>query len=181
MQSAEHCSSPSSISEYKNAVIEAACAFDSEDTGQSFRNETRFNHGGGHKPDGINSYAPVGLFSLYPWTAVCKSSCDNIDRENVKWCVRIADPDRNIETCISLNGTEEVFESTCDAEPLDLEPHLSLPDLDGCSGLFSIIGAGGCLALTNVGWIFREAYLTCYSTNGTCSDISFTRTQTFGE
>ena len=52
MQSAEHCPSPGSIGEYKNAVIEAACAFDSEDTGQSFRNETRFNHGGGHKPDG---------------------------------------------------------------------------------------------------------------------------------
>ena len=52
MQSAEHCSSPSSIGEYKNAVIEAACAFDSEDvTGQSFRNETRLNHGGGHKAD----------------------------------------------------------------------------------------------------------------------------------
>ena len=76
-----------------------------------------------------NSYAPVFLFSLYPSAALCESSCANIDRENVKWCVRIADPDRNIETCISLNGTEEVFESTCDAEPLNLEPYLSLPDV----------------------------------------------------
>ena len=76
-----------------------------------------------------NSYALVTLFSPYPSAALCTSSCANIDRENVKWCVRIADPDRNIETCISLNGTEKVFESTCDAEPLDLEPYLSLPDV----------------------------------------------------
>ena len=77
-----------------------------------------------------NSYAPVRLFTLQPSAAVCKSSCgNNIDRENVKWCVRIADPDRNIETCISLNGTQKVIESTCDAEPLNLEPYLSLPDV----------------------------------------------------
>ena len=82
---------------------------------------------------------------------MCKSSCANIDRENVKWCVRIADPDRNIETCISLNGTEEVFESTCDAEPLDLEPHLSLPDVrpHTCTGcewrLFYCPWRGRCL------------------------------------
>ena len=52
MQSAEHCSSPGSIGEYRNTIIEAACDFDPHGaTGESFRNETRFNHGGGHKSD----------------------------------------------------------------------------------------------------------------------------------
>ena len=50
MQSAEHCSSPGSIGEYRNTIIEAACNLD-DATGKSFRNETRFNHGGGHKPE----------------------------------------------------------------------------------------------------------------------------------
>ena len=47
-----------------------------------------------------------------------------------------------------------------------------------CQGLHS---GDGCLAITNAGWVFREAYLTCYSHNDTCSDVSFSRTNTFGE
>ena len=69
------------------------------------------------------------LFSLTPQAARCQSTCANISRENVKWCVRIADIERNIETCIGLNETREVYESTCDAQALDLETHLSLPDV----------------------------------------------------
>ena len=66
---------------------------------------------------------------MTPWVAGCLSACDNIGRENVKWCIRIADKGRNIETCISLNETQEVYESTCDAQGLDLQAHLSLPDV----------------------------------------------------
>ena len=140
----------------------------------------------------------IQLFNLFPLGVVCQSACTNLTRENVKWCVRIADMDRNIETCVSLNGTQEVFESTCEAELLDLKKHLRLPDVrsckniiymhtlivpfssqsDGCSTLFS---SSGCLTLTNVGWFFREAYLTCITDNGSCSDINFVHAQTFGK
>ena len=76
---------------------------------------------------GNNFYAISPLFSVFPSAAMCFSVCAGIDRANVKWCIRIADADRNIETCISLNETREVFTSTCDAKPLELERHLSLP------------------------------------------------------
>ena len=82
-----------------------------------------------YSPTGSNSYAFVSLFSVTPWTVECHSVCDNIGRENVKWCIRIADKGKNIETCISLNETQEVYESTCDAQGLDLQAHLSLPDV----------------------------------------------------
>ena len=71
-----------------------------------------------------NTIASIPLFFFHPWHVPCESACANITRENVKWCVRIADMDRNIETCVSLNGTQEVFESTCEAESLDLKKHL---------------------------------------------------------
>ena len=57
VQSAEHCPSPSSIGEFKNTVIEAACSFDPNGaTGLAFRNQTRINHGAGHKLDSECSY-----------------------------------------------------------------------------------------------------------------------------
>ena len=80
-------------------------------------------------PAGSNGYAIVVLFSVVPWAAVCHSACDNIGRENIKWCIQIADEGRSIETCISLNDFQEVYESTCDAQALDLQAHLSLPDV----------------------------------------------------
>ena len=52
VQSVEHCPSPSSIGDFKDAVIEAVCSFDPDGTeGLSFRNQTRFNHGAGYKLD----------------------------------------------------------------------------------------------------------------------------------
>ena len=53
VQSVEHCPNrPSSIGDFKDAVIEAVCSFDPDGTaGLSFRNQTRFNHGAGYKLD----------------------------------------------------------------------------------------------------------------------------------
>ena len=78
---------------------------------------------------GQNSYALVELFSVRPGAASCGPTCKNLDRENVTWCVRIADVNRTIETCVSFEDGEEVYKSTCDAEPLNLKAHLSLPDV----------------------------------------------------
>ena len=74
-----------------------------------------------------DQYVVSPLFSVFPFAANCHSKCVGINHENITWCVRIADPERNIETCVSLNETREVFQSTCDAKLLDLEQHLSLP------------------------------------------------------
>ena len=46
----EECSGPSSIAEFKNTVIDAVCSMN-DTTGESFRNQTRFSHGAGHKQD----------------------------------------------------------------------------------------------------------------------------------
>ena len=52
VQSTEHCPSPSSVAEFKNTVIEAACSYNPDDSiGLSFRNQTRFDHGRGDKTD----------------------------------------------------------------------------------------------------------------------------------
>ena len=61
-------------------------------------------------------------------TIKCSSSCKNVARENVKWCVRVADANRTIETCISVDDDEELLvESTCDARSLDLDAYITLP------------------------------------------------------
>ena len=58
----------------------------------------------------------------------CWSSCEDVARENVKWCVRLADANRTIETCISVDDNEELLvESTCDARSLELDAYIALP------------------------------------------------------
>ena len=136
------------------------------------------------------------LFSLLPYTVPCRSKCFGIDRENVTWCVRIADSERNIETCVSLNETQEVFQSTCDAKLLDLERHLrfstvrfnfkshaysSLCILYLQSEECSSWNWGVCLTLTNLDWFFKDAYITCISANDSCSDVTFTQLLTSSE
>ena len=46
----EECSDPNSIAEFTNTVIDAVCSMN-DTTGESFRNQTRFSHGAGHKQD----------------------------------------------------------------------------------------------------------------------------------
>ena len=73
-------------------------------------------------------YAWVRVFSPLLGFSKCNSRCKGFDRENVTWCVRLADVNRTIETCVSLDDNNElVFESTCDAQDLELETYLSLP------------------------------------------------------
>ena len=71
-------------------------------------------------------YGFIKLFSESISYIQCQSECKV--NGSVKWCVRLASLDRNIETCISLDDDQNpVFESTCDAQLLGLEKHLSLP------------------------------------------------------
>ena len=68
------------------------------------------------------------VFDLRLGTARCNSACEGIDRESVTWCVRLADVNKTIETCLHLDENHElVFQSTCDAQYLKLENYLSLP------------------------------------------------------
>ena len=80
----------------------------------------------------MEGFAPIALFSVIP-SFVRRgyfSSCDDVHRENVTWCVRIAHTNRSIETCITLDDDQQpVYESTCDAKQLDLEKHLFLPSV----------------------------------------------------
>ena len=46
----EECSSSTSIAEFRNTVIDAVCSMN-DSTEEIFRNQTRFNHGAGHKLD----------------------------------------------------------------------------------------------------------------------------------
>ena len=71
-------------------------------------------------------YGIINLFSESITRIPCSSKCKV--NGSVKWCVRLAYLDGNIETCISLDDDQKpVFESTCDAQLLGLEKHLSLP------------------------------------------------------
>ena len=78
----------------------------------------------------------ASLFSPVMSPAKCWSSCNDLSRENVKWCVRLADVNKTIETCISLDDNKNlVFESTCDARSLALETYITLPSVSGCCRL----------------------------------------------
>ena len=71
-------------------------------------------------------YGIIDLFSESITRIPCSSKCKV--NGSVKWCVRLAYLDGDIETCISLDDDQNpVFESTCDAQLLGLEKHLSLP------------------------------------------------------
>ena len=59
----EECSSPSSIDEFRNMVIDAVCSMN-ETTGRAFRNQTRLNHGAGHKSDGECMYYTISEGAL---------------------------------------------------------------------------------------------------------------------
>ena len=144
---------------------------------------------------GDDTYALIALFSLGTTYVESYTSCEDVHRENVTWCVRIADVNRKIETCISLDDNlEPVYNSTCDAKFLQLEEHVSLPDVsaahiiiallhlffslqkESCaSSLYSFRGLGGCLGLLNIGYIFKDVYLTNNVTTDTCSDVTFQR------
>ena len=77
-------------------------------------------------PTADDFYGFIKLFSENPSHLICPSNCQV--NGSVKWCVRLAYLDGNIETCISLDDDQNpVFESTCDAQLLGLEKHLSLP------------------------------------------------------
>ena len=77
-------------------------------------------------PTADDFYGFIKLFSENPSYLICPSNCQV--NGSVKWCVRLAYLDGNIETCISLDDDQNpVFESTCDARLLGLEKHLSLP------------------------------------------------------
>ena len=72
------------------------------------------------------------------------TSC-SVLRENVTWCVRIAYLDGNIETCVSIDDAQQlVFESTCDAQLLNLERHLSLPTVRLHSSICCNVFVGVC-------------------------------------
>ena len=75
---------------------------------------------------GTDSFGVIDLFAQRVQFIGCASNCGvNV---SVKWCVRLFYLDGNIETCISLDDDQNpVFESTCDAQLLGLEEHLSLP------------------------------------------------------
>ena len=73
-------------------------------------------------------YSIVGFFNQITEGAQCGTSCVNVSREDVTWCVMLADENRTIETCVSLDDNDElVFQSTCDAQYLELETYLTLP------------------------------------------------------
>jgi hypothetical protein len=77
-----------------------------------------------------------------------------------------------IEACVSLGDEDELhISSTCNmaALGLHLEDHLSLPPNDKCNF------GPGCLGLTNLNWLFRDAYLTCISETESCRDVRNTR------
>ena len=77
-------------------------------------------------PTADDFYGFIKLFSENSSYLICPSNCKV--NGSVKWCVRLAYLDGNIETCISLDDDQNpVFESTCDAQLLGLEKHLSLP------------------------------------------------------
>ena len=94
-----------------------------------------------------------------------------------------------IEACVSLGDEDELhISSTCNmaALGLHLEDHLSLPPVrvrTFCCELYHIILSQndkcnfgpGCLGLTNLNWLFRDAYLTCISETESCRDVRNTR------
>ena len=68
----------------------------------------------------------IDLFTQRVSFIDCPSNCKV--NGSVKWCVRLFYLDGDIETCISLNDDQNpVFKSTCDAQLLGVEEHLSLP------------------------------------------------------
>ena len=70
----------------------------------------------------------IKLFSESKSYINCSSRCKV--NGSVKWCVRLAYLDGNVETCMSLDDDQNpVFESSCDAQLLGLERHLSLPSV----------------------------------------------------
>ena len=77
-------------------------------------------------PTADDFFGFIKLFSENPSYLTCPSNCQS--NGSVKWCVRLAYLDGNIETCISLDDDQNpVYENTCDAQYLGLEEHLSLP------------------------------------------------------
>ena len=135
-----------------------------------------------------NSLAFAPLFSPRPGFARCVSKCPGIDRRDVTWCVRLAYVD-TIEFCVSLgDGDQLVFSSTCNTEALGIYTTGGTPQFARCEILLSshecfyhlyfsqrfgcLLGGGaGCLALNNLNWLFRDAYLTCISETENCRDV----------
>ncbi|CAI8030934.1 hypothetical protein GBAR_LOCUS17558, partial [Geodia barretti] len=149
-------------------VIAAVCSHSREE-GVQFRNETRSNHG--IFSEATDTFAVASLFSPAIATVRCQSSCTNFGRGDVTWCVRIADVNRTIETCLSLDDNNTpVFQSTCDAQNLNLETSLTLPTATECG-----FSEPACLGLRNINWVFKDAYLTCIVETDNCRDVSFVR------
>jgi hypothetical protein len=173
---------PSSDLTPVDALAEAICTFhSSSDEASAFRKETRLLHEGGDKQDAENTITLASFFNPFPAHARCGSSCEGIGRDNVTWCVRLADVNKTIETCVFLGDDQQlVFRSTCDAQSLDLGSYLSLPTKEECNSAFPTPLPAGCLGLTNINWYFKDAYLTCISENDTCRDVSFSAIFKFG-
>jgi hypothetical protein len=105
----------------------------------------------------------------------CRSPyCPSFARENVTWCVNIAYPEREVETCIKLVDDKEVTNSTCEAELVGISNGLGLPST--CP----YAGDAGCLGMTNLDWFYAAAVLTCTVQTDTCYSKSFTALQTRG-
>ncbi|CAI8041695.1 Fibroblast growth factor receptor 3 [Geodia barretti] len=153
-------------------VIRAVCSyFVYSPQATSFRNETRHRHGVFDGVDKNNHVALAQFFHPIVTMMKCSSSCKDVARENVKWCVRIADANRTIETCISVDDDEELLvESTCDARSLGLDAYITLPTTNECGSW-----GAGCLGLVNLNWFMKDAYFTCISKTDNCSNVNFTQ------
>jgi hypothetical protein len=114
---------------YKRSVIKAVCDFEPDsDAAATLMKEARISHGGSMS-DTDYGYAYVLLFDTASWSDLeCDSQCQGIGRQDVTWCVRLADVNNTIEMCVSVDDQQQpVYQSTCDAQFLNPEKHLSLP------------------------------------------------------
>ena len=76
----------------------------------------------------VASYILTSLFRLTTVKVWCRTTCPDPAPENVTWCVNIAYLDRDVETCITTDATQEVItNSSCEAAAVGLPSYLSLP------------------------------------------------------
>ena len=148
----------------------------------------------------VRSASPFRLTATKMW---CYASCEDLSPENVTWCVNIGYLDRDVETCITTDATQEVVtNSSCEAEAVGLPSYLSLPSVSSIPFAFYLpcthsplcliyascvfqdcdyVSEVGCLGLTNLDWFFESAYLTCTAHTDTCYQKMFTRLFTRGK
>ena len=112
------------------------------------------------------------LFDLNLRPAKCWSSCsvglEGVDRRNVTWCIRLADVNSYIETCVSLDENDElVFQRSCNDSAFDIENHLSLPTVSHCHNVYTVISTVCSVASRRkvaVSLVFLDALVSPIST-----------------